>query len=68
MSNLELQALLLVSELELFVAAGDTLPDDIIISINNFRMTELLVTGSNDYKVRDMVAAIRKEVSKTNNH
>lgn len=68
MTNLELQAQLLIAELELYVAAGGSLPVDVITAMNAFRQTELLVTGRNDKQVRRMVAALKSEFGDTNNH
>lgn len=68
MTNLELQAQLLIAELELYVAAGGNLPTDIITAMTAFRQTELLTTGRNNKQVKQMVAALKAEVGDTNNH
>lgn len=66
MSNLELQALLLISELELFVRAGGQLNTDIIICMDNFRKVELLETGSNNTQIKDMIQTLKAEVGYLN--
>lgn len=68
MTNLELQAQLLIAELELFVAAGGNLPTDVITAMTAFRQTELLSTGTNNKQVRRMVQAIKGEFGDSNNH
>lgn len=65
-SSLELQALLLVAELELLVRAGTVLNTDIIIAMDNFRKIELLTYGSNNNTVREMILALRNEVGHLN--
>lgn len=67
-SNLELQGLLIVSELELFIQAGGNLPTDVITSMTAFRRVELLETGGNNKQVRNMVAALKAEYGDSNNH
>ena len=62
MTNLELQCLLLVAELELFVKSGGNLPTDIIISMNNFRNVELKEHGRNDKQVKRMLRALKVEI------
>lgn len=66
MTNLELQCLLLVAELELYVKSGGQLPTDIIISMNNFRNVELREHGRNDKQVKKMLKAIKAEFGKIN--
>lgn len=66
MSNLELQALLLISELELFVRAGGQLNTDIVICMDNFRKVELLETGSNNTQIKDMVQMLKAEIGHLN--
>lgn len=68
MTNLETQALLLVSELEIAVVNGLQLPTDVIIAMNNFRSLELLITGKHDYKVRNMILELRKQYGNINNN
>lgn len=65
-SSLELQALLLVAELELLVRAGTVLNTDVIIAMDNFRKIELLTYGSNNNTVREMILALRNEVGHLN--
>lgn len=65
-TSLELQALLLVAELELFVRAGNVLNTDIIIALDNFRKIELLTYGSNNNTVREMILALKNEVGYLN--
>ena len=66
MTNLELQCLLLVAELEIFVARGGSLPTDIIICMNNFRAVELLEHGKNDYNIKKMVVQLKSEFGNIN--
>ncbi|NJO65134.1 MAG: hypothetical protein HC836_45610 [Richelia sp. RM2_1_2] len=68
MTNLETQALLLISELEIAVVNGLQLPTDVIIAMNNFRSLELLITGKHDYKVRNMILELRKQYGNINNN
>lgn len=68
MTNLETQALLLISELEIAVVNGLKLPTDVIIAMHNFRSLELLTTGKHDYKVRNMILALRKQYGDVNNN
>lgn len=68
MTNLELQGLLIVSELELYVQAGGNLPTDVITAMTAFRQVELLCTGSNNKQVKRMVAALKAEYGDSNNH
>lgn len=65
-TSLELQALLLVAELELFIRAGNVLNTDIIIALDNFRKIELLTYGSNNNTVREMILALKNEVGYLN--
>lgn len=65
-TSLELQALLLVAELELFIRAGNVLNTDIIIALDNFRKIELLTYGSNNTTVREMILALKNEVGYLN--
>lgn len=67
-TNLELQALLLVSEIELLIRSGAQLNTDVIIALDNFRKIELLTYGSNNNTVREMILAIRNEVGYLNNN
>jgi hypothetical protein len=67
-TNLELQSLLLIAELELFIRAGNTVNTDIIIALDNFRKMELLTYGSNNTNIREMVQAIRQEIGNVNNN
>lgn len=68
MTNLETQALLLISELEIAVVEGLELPTDVIIAMNNFRSLELLTTGKHDYKMRNMILELRKQYGDVNNN
>lgn len=65
-TSLELQSLLLVAELELFIRAGNVLNTDIIIALDNFRKIELLTYGSNNNTVREMILALKNEVGYLN--
>lgn len=58
LSTLEIQGLLLVSELELFIKAGGKVNSAVALSMNQFRYHELLKTGSNDYKMINMLKAL----------
>lgn len=66
MTNLELQGLLIISELEIYVAEGGTLPADIITAMDAFRKVELLTTGKVNMKVKQMVAALKNKSSGKN--
>lgn len=68
MTNLETQALLLISELEIAVVNGLQLPTDVIIAMNNFRSLELLMTGKHNYKVRNMLLELKKQYGNINNN
>lgn len=68
MTNLELQGLLVVSELELYVQSGGTLPIDIITAMDAFRKVELLTTGKINYRIKNMVASLKAEFGDSNNH
>lgn len=65
-TNLELQALLLVSEIELLIRSGTQLNTDTIIALDNFRRIELLEHGSNNTTVREMVLALKNEIGYLN--
>ena len=66
MTNLELQAQLLIAELEIYVASGGSLPTDIITAMNYFRQIELLEKGHNDFNIKHMVAQLKSEFGNIN--
>lgn len=68
MTNLELQGLLVVSELELYITDGGELPTDVVTAMDAFRKVELLATGRNNMNVKRMVSALKAEYGDTNNH
>lgn len=68
MTNLELQAQLVVAEIELYVASGGNVPTDVITAIMAFRQVELLETGTNNRQVRNMIKTLKAEYGDSNNH
>lgn len=59
-TTLEVQALLVLADLELALKNGVKLPDEVVVSMSVFRQVEMLTKGSCNYTVKDMVEAIIK--------
>ena len=68
MTNLEMQGLLLVSELELHLKAGNSLPTDVVLAIDNFRKMEILTYGKANFNVKHMLEQLHKDFGDINNN
>lgn len=66
MTNLEMQGLLVVSELELMLKAGQSLPTDVVLSMENFRKVEVLTYGKMNLNVKNMIEELHKQFGDIN--